>query len=73
MIWALVGAAVLALVATSLLTLGSSPSGADEAAEPISAEPSTPRHAFPWQIHPGPVLATVAEGAQLDGRCDIER
>ena len=35
--------------------------------------------AFPWHTHPGPVLATVAEGddegADLDERCgiDIER
>jgi hypothetical protein len=102
-IWAIAGAVVLALVTASLLTLGTSPSGAGESPEPISAEPLTQRHAFPddvavqvrdkpdgrstevinlrdasniavvqitippgaafpWHTHPGPVLATVAEG-----------
>jgi quercetin dioxygenase-like cupin family protein len=96
-------AALLALAAAALLTMGSSPSGADEEPDPITAEPLTQRHtftddvavqvrdkpdgrstevinlrdathitvveitiqpgaAFPWHTHPGPVLATVAEG-----------
>jgi quercetin dioxygenase-like cupin family protein len=90
-------------LATALLTAGIGPSGAQDAPEPISAEPLTQLHtfpddvavqvrdkpdgrstevinlrdashiavvritiqpgaAFPWHTHPGPVLATVAEG-----------
>jgi hypothetical protein len=40
------GVALLALAAAVLLTLGSSPSGADQEPDPITAEPLTQRHTF---------------------------
>lgn len=60
-IWVIAGAAVLALVATSLLTLRTSPSEADESPEPISVVPLTQRHAFSDDV-------AIKVRDKLDGR-----
>jgi quercetin dioxygenase-like cupin family protein len=48
--WTVAGAALLALGAAALLASGSSPSGADEGPDPITAEPLTQRHSFTDEV-----------------------